>query len=89
MSFPASDPWYKTYADNAISQKIISKTYPWDIPATRADFIDIFSRALPASIAVKGLSGLTAINSVDDGLISDVPMTTPTLSRSPPSRRTS
>ena len=51
--------------------------FDWNAPATRGDFIAIFSAALPKDPARKGIEPLKPINSVDDRLIPDVPMTNP------------
>ncbi len=70
VSLESGDPWYEPYVDYAIDNGIIEYTYRWDRLITRDDFMDIFSRALPTS-------EFQAINTVDDGVIPDVPMTDP------------
>lgn len=61
-------PWYKSYADYCKTNKIISRDYDWGKPTTRAEYMDIFSRALPGS-------ELAAVNPVSDDAIPDVPKT--------------
>lgn len=65
-TFAASSPWYKTYADYALSQKIVT-TLPTDMNAnlTRQEFASILANAFPDS-------ALPAVNSVPDGAIPDV-----------------
>ena len=75
--FEKSSPWYQTYVDYARANKIITKDYDWNAAATRANFMDIFSRALPDKPVLTGAKGLEAINAVADGAIPDVPMTHP------------
>ncbi len=65
-----SGAWYQTFVDYARSRGIILKDYEWDQNATRAGYIEIFSRALKSE-------DLSPINTVDDGMIPDVPMTHP------------
>ena len=45
--FARSSPWYQTYVDYAKAKNIISGDYVWNSAATRAHFMDIFSRAIP------------------------------------------
>ncbi len=61
------DPWYQSYVDYAKKEGIITAEYDWGLSATRASFMDIFSRALPAS-------ELQEINEVPDDSIPDVDM---------------
>lgn len=65
-SFPTSNPWYKSYADYAISQKIIT-TLPSNMnaPLTRQEFASILANAFPDS-------ALPVVNSIPDGSIPDV-----------------
>lgn len=75
--FEKSSPWYEVYVDYAKTNKIITKDYTWNSAATRANFMDIFSRALPDKPALSGAVGLEAINEIADSSIPDVPMTHP------------
>ena len=75
--FEKSSPWYQAYVDYAKANKIITKDYTWNDAATRANFMDIFSRALPDKPVLTGSVGLEAINEIADGAIPDVPMTHP------------
>ena len=75
--FEKSSPWYQAYVDYAKANKIIAKDYTWNDAATRANFMDIFSRALPDKPVLTGATGLDAINEIADGAIPDVPMTHP------------
>lgn len=75
--FEKSSPWYQAYVDYAKANKIITKDYTWNDAATRANFMDIFSRALPDKPVLTGATGLDAINEIADGTIPDVPMTHP------------
>lgn len=75
--FEKSSPWYQTYVDYAKANKIITKDYAWNDAATRANFMDIFSRALPDKPVLTGATGLDAINEIADGAIPDVPITHP------------
>jgi len=61
-------PWYQIYADYCKENGIIGREYDWDKHITRGTYMDIFSRALPKE-------ALPAVNTVDDGMIPDVPMT--------------
>jgi hypothetical protein len=62
--------WYSTYVDYAAERGIVTRKYDYGATATRGEFMDIFSRALPAP-------ELEAINSVADGAIPDVTMAHP------------
>lgn len=65
--FPASDPWYQSYVDYALENRIITDTYSnYGANAMRHEFASILVRALPAQ-------ELTAINTVENGSIPDVP----------------
>ena len=75
--FAAGTDWYQPYVDYARSKQIISKDYDWNAAATRAHFMDIFSRAISSNPTLKGTKPLDAINTVEDGAIPDVPMTHP------------
>ena len=75
--FAAGTVWYQPYVDYARSKQIISKDYDWNTAATRAHFMDIFSRAISSNPTLKGTKPLDAINTVEDGAIPDVPMTHP------------
>lgn len=71
-AFPTTEPWYKTYADYAIENKIIdSELIDFDAFITRAQFADILARCMPAA-------ALPGINTVEDGAIPDVSRTTNT-----------
>ena len=59
------EPWYQTYVTYCEENGIITKTYPWNYNATRAGYMEIFSKALPAE-------ALAEINTVEDGSIPDV-----------------
>jgi hypothetical protein len=61
-------PWYQSFVDYAKTSGIISKDYDWLGKASRAGYMEIFANALPGS-------ALTALNSVPDGSVPDVPMT--------------
>ena len=65
-TFSASTPWYKSYADYALSQKILT-TLPSDMNAglTRQEFAAILANAFPDS-------ALPAVNSIAAGSIPDV-----------------
>lgn len=65
--FPDSDPWYRSYVDYALENRIITVGYDdYNAPALRRDFAAIFARALPAE-------QLPAINTVENNAIPDVP----------------
>lgn len=63
-------PWYQTYVDYCMNNGIISKDYAWELPATRAGYMEIFANALPAE-------ALAQINDVADDSIPDVSMMHP------------
>lgn len=67
--FAASDVWYQTYVDYAIQKGIIQENEynNFDEFATRSQFAQIFSSALPDD-------ALQVINQVADNSIPDVPM---------------
>ena len=60
-----SPTWYATYVDYAKANSILSQDYAWNKNATRADYVDIFSRALPDE-------ALAAKNSIAGNSIPDV-----------------
>jgi len=65
------NPWYQTFVDYARANGIIgSRNYSWNASITRAEYMEIFARALPDS-------ALPEINTVRDGSIPDVPMSHP------------
>lgn len=70
--FETSDPWYKTYVDYAKANKIITKDYVWNDPATRAGYMEIFANAIPSTGLKDARLALTAMNRVDDNTIPDV-----------------
>jgi len=70
VSLENGSPWYQSYVDYAKQNGIISGDYAWNMPATRAGYMEIFAKALPDS-------ALAAINTVTDGSIPDVPMSHP------------
>lgn len=60
--------WYSTYVEYAKERGIITKIYEdYDANISRAEYVDIFSRALPDS-------ALAAINTIADDSIPDVKM---------------
>lgn len=70
VDFEQSSPWYMTFVEYAKANNIILKDYDWENKATRAEYMDIFSKALPSE-------KLNEVNSVPDNAIPDVPMTHP------------
>jgi len=64
--FGSDTVWYLPYVHYAKSTAIISVDYNWNGKITRADFLDIFSRALPED-------KFPVINQIADGAIADVP----------------
>lgn len=65
-NFANGTPWYQPYVDYALENGIITAPYAnYNAYATRADFAQIFAKALPAE-------ALTAINHIDDNAIPDV-----------------
>lgn len=69
--FPDSDPWYQSYVDYAMENRIITAQYDdYDAPALRRDLAAILARALPAD-------QLPAINTVENNSIPDVPYSMP------------
>lgn len=62
------EPWYQSFVNYCKLNNIISMDYPWTTNATRAGYMDIFSRALPDT-------ALAAKNIVEDNTIPDVPST--------------
>lgn len=68
--FAASTPWYQTYVDYAQRNGILTQTYAdYNAPATRSVFASVLAGALPRG-------ALQPINSIADGAIPDVSMTT-------------
>ena len=63
-------PWYQSYVDYCKEKGIIKKDYNWNVPATRAGYMEIFANALPDG-------ALSGINDVPDASVPDVPMTHP------------
>lgn len=67
-AFPETRPWYQAYVDYATENGMLMADYPdYNAPATRSEFAAILARALPEG-------ALTEINTVEDGVIPDVPM---------------
>ena len=65
--FAAGAPWYAPYVDYALANGILpAPRTDYTAPATRAVFASLLAAALPAD-------ALTAINTVVDGAIRDVP----------------
>lgn len=66
--FKEASPWYKVYVDYSITNGIITSPYSnYDKVATRAEFATILAGAFPP-IALK------SINTIEDGAIPDLPM---------------
>ena len=65
--FQQGEPWYQVYVDYAAAKGIISSEgYPdYNAKATRAQFAQIFAKALPES-------ALPRINDINEGMIPDV-----------------
>ncbi|MCF0151582.1 MAG: S-layer homology domain-containing protein [Firmicutes bacterium] len=63
--FTEGNPWYQTYVDYAKKQNIIDRDYEWNASATRAGYMAIFAKALPAD-------ALPVINSIQSNFIPDV-----------------
>lgn len=62
------DPWYRSYADYALQNGIISQDFAdYDAIITRQQFIGVFYRALPED-------QYASINGIPDGAIPDVSM---------------
>ncbi len=69
--FQQKSPWYQTYVDYAISNGIISGSYPdYGKSATRYEFATILEAALPDE-------ALPIINYIEPGCIPDVPVSAP------------
>ncbi|NLW42437.1 MAG: S-layer homology domain-containing protein [Tissierellia bacterium] len=62
------NPWYLPYVNYAKAKGIISADLDWEAFATRAGYMEIFSKAL---------GNLNEINTIGDGKIPDVPMIHP------------
>lgn len=60
------NPWYITYVEYCENHNIINIDYKWNEIVSRAEYMDIFSRALPDS-------ALGAVNTVLENSIPDVP----------------
>ncbi len=68
VDFQNGTPWYRSYADYALSNDIITADYPdYTVPATRSEFALILSKALPQE-------ALSVRNAVEDNAIPDVPL---------------
>ena len=66
-TFEKSTPWYQSHLDYALEHKIIASGYSaYDVPVSRAAFAQILGGALPDE-------ALTAVNTIEDGAIPDVP----------------
>ena len=64
----SGEAWYRCYLDYAYENDVIDYSYynrDPDVPATRAQYADIFAHALPAE-------ALAEINAITDGAIPDV-----------------
>ncbi|MBE7018878.1 MAG: S-layer homology domain-containing protein [Ruminococcaceae bacterium] len=70
VNFEPTVPWYTSFVNYAKENNIITKDYNWNSVITRAEYMEIFSKALPAE-------QLPDINNVEDDAIPDVPMTHP------------
>ena len=68
-NFTQGSPWYQVYVDYAAQNGIFtgSTSTDYGAPATRSQFAAILAAALPEE-------ALEPINTVDDGMIPDVPM---------------
>lgn len=66
--FEPSTPWYQVYVDYALENNIITagQFQNYEANATRAQFASVLASAVPAE-------ALTAINTIPDGQIPDVP----------------
>ena len=60
-----SPKWYDSYVSFCKQEGIIDRDYDWNAPATRAEFVEIFARALPAE-------AFPVRNRVSDDQIPDV-----------------
>ena len=68
--FAPSTPWYQTYVDYALQNGILTAARSdYNSPASRAVFASVLAAALPEE-------ALSAINTVADGAIPDVSMST-------------
>lgn len=65
--FETGTPWYASYVKYAKAVGIITKDYNWEKPITRAEYMNIFSKAIPKE-------NLKAINKVPDNAIPDIEM---------------
>lgn len=65
-SFESSEPWYRSYVDYALQNRLIgTESRDYSRPATRAEFAAIMARALPARV-------IDDINYIPSGSIPDV-----------------
>lgn len=65
--FPVSEPWYQSYVDYTLKEKLIPGAYSgYDKAVSRASFAQILGAALPDE-------ALGEISSIEDGSIPDVP----------------
>lgn len=60
--------WYQPYVDYCKANGILNQDHDWSAAVTRAGYMEIFAKALPDE-------ALTAVNTVADGAIPDVPVT--------------
>lgn len=71
LALDATDSWYAPYVAYATENSIITQAYAdYDKAATRAEFADIFSRALPEAT-------FSNLNEIADDSLPDVKMTDP------------
>ena len=70
VTLTSGDPWYRSYADYARDNGIISRDYPWNTNISRADYVEIFARALPEE-------AFSPRNSIGDDSIPDVKLSHP------------
>lgn len=63
-----ASPWYANWAAYAREKGIVTEDYNYNANISRADYMDLFSRALSDS-------DLGAVNTIADGAIRDVPAT--------------
>lgn len=65
--FGQGNPWYQTYVNYALDNKLIDPkdAYNYEAPATRAAFARLIGRALPGA-------GFQTLNQIPDGAIPDV-----------------
>ncbi len=70
VTLEVGNPWYQTYVDYCKENNIIRTDYNWNDFATRVGYMYIFACALPEE-------AYEPINTIDDGMIPDVPMDSP------------